>query len=79
MESLERVKESLPIMNRYRVVVEGVGVVYLGGDISEAGQAFSLFARRPKTEPDEPEGDAVRLFKNYKMVKEWHRPRNIKT
>jgi len=50
-------------MNRYRVVVEGVGVVYLGGDISEAGQAFSLFATRPKTEPDEPEGDTVRLFK----------------
>ncbi len=61
-------------MNQYRVVVEGVGVVYRGGNISEAGQAFSLFVGRPQTDADKPKGDTVKLFKNYQVVKEWHRP-----
>ena len=61
-------------MNQYRVVVDGVGVVYHGGDISDAGQAFSLFVARSRTEPDQPAGHTVRLFKDYQKVKEWHRP-----
>ena len=61
------------LMNKYRVVVGGTGVVYSGEDISEAEKAFSLFVELSKDELGKP-GDTVKLFKDYQIVKEWHRP-----
>ncbi len=60
-------------MNKYRVVIGGTGVVYHGEDISEAEKAFSLFVELSRDEPGKPE-DTVKLFKDYQIVKDWHRP-----
>ena len=60
------------LVDQYRVVVWGTGVVY-DGTKSEAMRQFNLFVVQSKNAKSESDRRSVTLFKNFEMIRE-HRP-----
>jgi hypothetical protein len=59
---------------RYRLVVGGIGIVYDGESKSEANLRFRMFVLQSNTIGSQLARSRVTLFKNYKIMKEYHPP-----
>jgi len=59
------------LFDQYRVVVGGVGIIYDGDSVSEAKRQFKLFMDRAKTARSDSATEAVTLFKNYEIIREY--------
>ena len=60
------------LVDHYRVVVGGVGIVYDGESLAEA-------KRRYRSHIVESTGESVTLFKNYNVIREYHPDRPSET
>ena len=59
------------VVDLYRVVVWGAGVVY-DGTKPEALRQFNLFVVQSKNAKSESERRSITLFKNFEMIREYH-------
>ena len=60
------------LFDQYRVVVGGVGIVYDGDSASEAKRQFKMFMDKSKTARSGSAAEAVTLFKNYEIIREYY-------
>ena len=59
------------VVDLYRVVVWGTGVVY-DGTKPEALRQFNLFVVQSKNAESESERRSITLFKNFEVIREYH-------
>jgi len=62
------------IIDQYSLVVGGLGKVYDGASRSEALRQFRLFIVQSRNARSKSVGEAVTLFKNYEILREYYPP-----
>jgi hypothetical protein len=61
----------IPVI-KYRVIVEGGGIVYDGEDQLEANRICAMFVDRFKAGQGASDSPTVTLFKDYQIFRQWH-------